>query len=231
MIFQIQPEIFEFFPDLQLGLIYVTQVNNQGQATKITDLIRQAEAEVKSKFADLALADHPTIKAWRQAYKSFGAKGYPSSIEALAKRVTKDQPLNPINKLVDLYNYISLKYLLPVGGEDLDQVQGNIQLAKASGTEEFIALGESEQRAPKEGEVVYKDDQGIICRRFNWREADRTKLEPETKQAVVVIETLLPEERERQEQAMTELTQLVEKHCQAKVQSFILNKENQQTEL
>ena len=87
-----------------------------------------------------------SIKSWREAYSSFDAKpkDYKSSIEALAKRVLKGEQLPSINGLVDLGNYISIKYVLPVGGEDLNVVKGAIKLRFANGTEPFSRIGSSE---------------------------------------------------------------------------------------
>jgi len=49
------------------------------------------------------------------------------------KRVLKGNEIWQINKVVDLYNYISLKYLTPIGGEDLDKIKGDIYLNFAEG--------------------------------------------------------------------------------------------------
>lgn len=71
----------------------------------------------------------------------------------------KGGTLPSINTFVDLYNVLSLKHLLPVGGEDLDRCTGDIILDRATGTEPFIALGETENEPPEAGEIVYKDNE------------------------------------------------------------------------
>ncbi len=40
--------------------------------------------------------------------------------------------------------------------------------------------------------MIYRDDAGVICRCWNWREADRTKLTPATTAAFLCIEALPP---------------------------------------
>jgi DNA/RNA-binding domain of Phe-tRNA-synthetase-like protein len=74
-------------------------------------------------------------------------------------------------------------------------------------------LGDKEPRTPHEGEVFYKDDAGAICRRWNWREAERTKLTERTKNAVLVLEGLPPVTRADIETATKELAELVARHC------------------
>jgi DNA/RNA-binding domain of Phe-tRNA-synthetase-like protein len=124
---------------------------------------------------------------------------------------------------VDLYNVISLTHLLPVGGEDLDTVEGDIVLTRASSSEPPVKLlGEGEERAPKPGEVIYKDNRGAICRRWNWKEADRTKLTEGTRNAVLVLEALPPILVSELSEAARDLERLVLEHCggQARVESL-----------
>lgn len=70
------------------------------------------------------IIEHPHIAPWREEYRQFGAKPkkYRSSIENLIRRISKGEEIRHINKLVDIYNIISLKYVIPVGGEDLDKM-------------------------------------------------------------------------------------------------------------
>ena len=63
------------------------------------------------------------------------------------------------------------------------------------------------------GEVVYRDDAGIICRRWNWREAERTKLTENTKNAVIVLDALAPVDRATIQRAAKELSLLIKRFC------------------
>jgi DNA/RNA-binding domain of Phe-tRNA-synthetase-like protein len=74
-------------------------------------------------------------------------------------------------------------------------------------------LGEAEERSPKLGEVIYKDDRGAICRRWNWKEADRTKLTEETRNAVLVLEAIAPISVQDLEGGASALSRLVREHC------------------
>lgn len=184
MKFLIKKEIFNSFPDLIIGTVLAKGVDNKGEFQEINNLLREAEDKIKYEFSKFeSPSRHPNIVVWRKAYKKFGADphDYRCSIEALVRRVLKGEKIRHINKLVDLYNYISLKYIVPVGGEDLDKIKGNLILDFAKGNEPFVRLGGTENEPPLPGEVIYKDDGGVICRRWNWREAERTKLTEETK--------------------------------------------------
>jgi len=136
--------------------------------------------------------------------------------------------LRSINKVVDLYNYISLKHTIPVGGDDIDKVDGNIELKFALGTEPFTQLNSDRIDSPKEGEVIYADDKEVLCRRWNWRECDKSKMTESTKNVTLVLEGLPPVIKEEIGSAISELAELVKKFCGGEVQQHILNSDNKE---
>jgi DNA/RNA-binding domain of Phe-tRNA-synthetase-like protein len=96
-----------------------------------------------------------------------------------------------VNPLVAIYNTVSLRHFLPVGGEDLARVEGDLELRFAGAADpEVELLGEPAAARPFPGEVVYADRVGALCRCWNWREAERTCLRAETTEAVLVTEAL-----------------------------------------
>lgn len=226
MEFSVNPKVFELFPDLIWGVVLAKGVDNSGENSEITQLLRGVEAQIRKDFVEGQLGIDPRIIVWRQAYKKFGCDphDYRSSIEALVRRVIKGGSIRHINTLVDLYNDISLKYAVPVGGEDLAKVKGGIELTLAVGNEPFIPLGEDTVEYPEVGEVIYKDILGVLCRRFNWREGERTKLTEETKDVILVIEGLPPAGREAIQQATSELAGLVEKYTGGKTETAVVDR-------
>ncbi|MFA4873430.1 MAG: phenylalanine--tRNA ligase beta subunit-related protein [Patescibacteria group bacterium] len=229
MKFIIDQRVFELFPDLAIGVVIVCGVDNTGEKVEVMQLIKEAEQGIVHQISLATLAVHPKIVAWQNAYRAFGAKpkDHVSSVENLYRRALTGKELRHINTLVDCYNYLSLKYMLPVGGEDVDAVQGDIRLTRAESHEPpVLLLGDNEPRAPHEGEIIYRDDVGAICRRFNWREADRTKLTEETKNAVLAIEGLLPVLRSEIEGAVDELKNCLQRHCGGDTKTFILDINN-----
>lgn len=226
--------IFDDFSELVLGVVILHDIDNAQDAPEITAMLRQAEAALPGKFGRAPVIEHPYIAPWRDAYRKFGAKpkDYPSSVENLARRVLNGATIGHINNLVSLYNTICLKYILPVGGEDLDKVVGDIRLTRAGNDEPAVLLlGESEARAPKAGEIFYTDDAGAICRRWNWKEADRTKLSKATRNAFLVIEALPPVPRATIETAIQELADSVRQFCGGAVATAFLDKDKREIAL
>jgi len=154
-----------------------------------------------------AVPDDPHVDAWREAYRAFGAKPNRTrpSVDALLRRA---DALPPINQIVDAYNAISVEYALPVGGEDLDTYQGPARLVRATGDEPFdvIAGGEPAVEHPEPGEVVWRDDAGVTCRRWNWRQCVRTRITESTKNGFFLLERLDPYPLERLQAAGEDLT-------------------------
>lgn len=154
-----------------------------------------------------ANADDPHVEAWREAYRAFGAKPQRTrpSVDALLRRA---DALPSINKVVDAYNAVSVQYALPIGGEDLDAYEGPARLVRATGDEPFdvIAGGEPAIEHPAAGEVVWRDDKGVTCRRWNWRQCVRTRLTETTKNALFLFETLAPYPLDRLHEAGDDLS-------------------------
>jgi DNA/RNA-binding domain of Phe-tRNA-synthetase-like protein len=229
MNFKISSEIFEKFPDLQIGLVVVRGINNAEEEEEILELIHNKELEIKANFDKSKLAEVEKLGVWRKAYTSFGAKPkkYKCSVENLYKMILDDISLKHINKIVDIYNYISIKHCVPVGGDDIDKVEGDITLRYASGEEKFVQLGSSEVDHPKEGEVVYSDSKEVLCRRWNWRECDKSKMTEETTNVALVIEGLGVEVSE----IARELKELVLAYCGGTAEVFVLDSWKREVEI
>lgn len=225
MKFVVDPKIFNDFPNVNIAVIVAKGIDNGNSSDGIRSLIQKEAERIRSNYDLETLGGDPKIAVWRAAYKKFGAKSeYRSSVENLYRLILKGVDLRQINPLVGIYNLICLKYMFPVGGEDLDKIKGNLQLTYATGDEPAgLLLGEEEPRSIYPGEVIYKDDEGVVCRRWNWKEAERTMLTSETKAAVIVVEGIGDEIQDRIKQAAEELALLVTKHCDAECRSFIVN--------
>lgn len=230
MKFVIADEIFEKFPEAIVGAVVAKNIDNSGEDKEIINIIRQEENKIKNELSLDGLAKDPLIRNWRKAYKLFGEDKDRASHDALIKRLLKGAEIRHINKLVDIYNYISLKYKTPVGGEDLDKIRGNIFLKFADGNEKFVLLGSKEETHPYEGEAVYCDGKEVLCRKWNWRESDSTKLTGETGNAFMVVDALPPLDMETVKKAVSKMAELVGKCCGAEARIFVLNKENREIE-
>lgn len=227
--FSVNPKMFTTFNNPRIALTLVKNVNNSSSTDVLKKMLADMSKQVKENYSAETLTQAPAIIGWRDAYKAFGSKPseFPSSVENLYKRIIKGQEINSVNPLVDIYNYISLKYMLPAGGEDLDIMQGNLQLTFATADEKPVTvLGKNEAEKPYAGEVIYKDATETICRRWNWREVKRTLLTDTTKNAILVLEAIGSVPTTTLQNAQKELAELVKLHCGGEVVTHLINKDN-----
>ena len=230
----IDPKIFTTFPGVSTGVLTIYDMVNDSNVEEITSLLRQEEARQKTALTGIELGSLPELSAWREIYRAFGSnpKDFRSSVESLLRRARAGgKPIPDINPLVNIYNYLSLKYHMPVGAEDLDKVTGDIALGFAIGTERGKALGSDAEVVCDPGEVIYKDDGGFLCRRWNWREADRTKIDNRTHNAIMVIEKVPAIPLDSFQEALTEAKRLMEQHLGGRCEIIIMNADKTITEL
>jgi DNA/RNA-binding domain of Phe-tRNA-synthetase-like protein len=173
----VSEEVATKWPAYQAVVVIAEGVRNGPSDDASERLLAAAERSARDSGLERA-ADDPRIAAWRAVFSEFGSKPsrYPCSAESLLARVLKGERLPRINALVDTYNAISLQHVIPVGGEDLDKLRGDLRLVRA-----------------EDGEVVWRDDEGVTCRRWNWRQEPRTQLTEATRNAFFVFDQLPPQ--------------------------------------
>lgn len=232
--FIIKDDFWELFSEAKIGIILCKNITNRYDHDEdyYAKLLKENGRKGLSYVALPDFSQNDVIYVWREAYKKFKTKkGARSSIEALMKRVKKGDEIRTINPLVDLYNAISLKYALPCGGEDIDKFEGDVLLTKAHGDEDFVTLGSNEADPPYEGEIVYKDDAGVICRCWNWREAVRTMLSEDTRNAFLCIECVELSRMDDFNQALHELSELVKEKLGGQTDIEILDIDHRQIDI
>lgn len=231
--FIVEEDFWSLFPNAKIGVIACYNIDNKViDKDKYIDMISESEKESLKYLNNEEFSSNEVIKVWRDAFKKFKTKkGARSSIEALLKRISNGNHLGAINPLVDIYNSISLKYAMPCGGEDIDTFAGDLRLTKAIGDEEFVTLGTDESAPPYEGEIVYKDDKGAICRCWNWRESVRTMLTEDTKNAFLCIELVDENRIEMFEDALKELSDQVQENLGGTFKVEILDIDNKEVSI
>ena len=230
---KVDSQVFKTFPGLNLGVIIAKQIDNTGSADEIIGLIRKIEKEIRENYNTETLSQEPKIESWRKAYSAFGAKPkkHKSSVESLYRMILKGVDLRSINKIVDIYNYISIKHMVPAGGDDAVRVEGDVVLRFARGDERFTALNSDETETVKDGEVVYSDNKEVLCRRWNWRECDKTKMTEETRDVVLVVEGLPPVTREEIDEVLSDFSQLISHYCGGEIRTAVLDEANVEVEV
>ena len=190
-----EPSFWEILPEASIGIMVVRamktadEVSSEDKAA-IASILNEANATANQHLTSNTISENEVVAVWRRAYQLFKTKkGARCSIENLLKRVLKGNPVGPITPSVDIYNAISLKYALPVGGENIDAFVGDFHLGiDEEGGKSFLPIGEEENAPTLPGELCYYDEEGAVCRCFNWRDGQRTELTDDSRNAILVIE-------------------------------------------
>jgi DNA/RNA-binding domain of Phe-tRNA-synthetase-like protein len=189
-------DVTSAFPDYRVAFVVAEGLTIAPERSAALDaLIAEREAAARARWSGTELSQIPGIAAWRAAYKGFGIKQtrYRSSVERLVKNVLAGRPLARVNAFVDLYNAVSLEHVLPLGADDLDRVTPPLCFRYARDGDSFVDMADADEggepEAPKAGEVVYTDAAHVLCRRWNWRQDARSIIRPESRCAVVTVQS------------------------------------------
>ena len=211
-------ELRERFPNFRVALVVVDGVSIPAAPSPALETwIAAAVAEAAGALSGQELGSLPELKCWREAYKAFGEKktSYRSSVERLLKGIQRGNGLPRVNAFVDAYNAVSVRYRMPVGADDLDLVTPPLAFRYSRKDDSFIALGDPIQAddPPKPREVVYADASKCLCRRWNWYQDARSAIRPETRRAVLTIQSNCAETAGRVEAAAELLCRRITQAC------------------
>lgn len=228
---EIAHEVFETWPSYRRIVVVARDVDNAEEDPELEALLREAEASAR---LDPELENHreyPRIASWRSVFERMGLNPnkFPPSIANLIKRTRSGKDLPFINRLVAIFNIISLKYRIPCGGDDLAGVTGNVRLMPASGDETYEPLGNPEAvERPNPGEIVLADTgrRTVFCRGWCWKNGDPSKITRDSRLVAINLDALPPVDLETLKAAAAELVDLTSRHCGGTAVMHLLEPEN-----
>ncbi len=228
LFYSIRDEIFSLFPDYVRGVVLAFEVTNAESPQNLVGMLRAAEASVRDRLNLEELTSHPKIASWREAFRKAGIKPseFRASIEAMTRRVLRHQELPSINTLVDIGNILSLRHLLPTGAHAIDVVSHDLVLCRASGDEEFVPFGSKQVEHPVPGEIIFKEGNTVLTRRWSWRQATHTLTLLTTTAIEFNVDALPPVTKSEVEGVCQELMELVQQFCGGKLHFEILSSLN-----
>lgn len=189
--FRYDNELLARFPTTVGGVILAKAMTNPPTPSALADLYMAEQAAVKARIGNTPLSEIPSLSVWRSIFRQFGTEPtkYRSAAEALLRRLTKKGDVPLINTLVDIGNLVSIRYGLPVAVFDTRGIQGALTVRVADGSERYTLLGDTEEKHPYQGEVIFSDDKGqVMARRWCWRQSQESAATLETQNAIITIE-------------------------------------------
>lgn len=231
MKFKIDKKVTEKYPDLIVKIPIILGFSNKNKTEankKIMSLMKEREAEIRKIFSSIEeLDEHKYIKPYLDIVRIYGRnpkKDMPTHY-ALIKRILEGKSIPDINPLVNLYNYVSIKFITPFGGEDLDTVYGDFVLKIAEGNEHWLGIGETYPKSPKAGELIWRDDYDVSTMSLNWRQCERTKITEDSKNGYFIMDGFV-ENSDNILEAVNYFVSLVKTEFGGEAEILNLEKEN-----
>jgi DNA/RNA-binding domain of Phe-tRNA-synthetase-like protein len=202
-------------------------LRNPPSPPELLALLREAEADLAARLQPDTLTAHPHLAAWREAFRQAGIKpaDFRPSVEALARRILKGDPLPAISTLVDLGTLLSVRHLAPIGAHAIDQLTQDIELRLADGTETFTPFGSETVEHPLPGEIIFAEGQVVLTRRWTWRQSQHTLVTPETTAVEVNVDILPPLGQAEAEAICAETAALLARFCGGAARWRVLSQE------
>jgi DNA/RNA-binding domain of Phe-tRNA-synthetase-like protein len=228
--YTVEPKLFEMFPAFKRGVLIATGIDNNQIEPETSRLLLSAAYQANH---DLSVTEQSRIDVWNAAYLRLGTNPnrFTPSIRFLLEQIQRGRNPRAISKLVDIFNIISLQWITPCGGDDLESLGGgDLCLGLARGDETFAPLfNPAAIEHPTPGEVIYytMPSRRVLCRRWTWRNSDFSKIRQETTAVAINIDMMIPPfTKEDLERALGNLSDLVRQFCGADISTHILEQSN-----
>lgn len=220
-IFILNKELLKKYPSISVGVAIIKGVS----ITKTNPDLEKEKQQVLDSLKGLTteiLGQYPEIISYRKLYKEMGVDWHSRrpSPEALLRRVALKKGLYSINTCVDAYNLVVMKHRVSVGAFDYDKLDFPTELRLAKSGEEILLLGDSEPTSYTEREVAYFDTTGGFNMDFNYRDAQRTAVQIETKNLYINIDGVYDVTPQQVEQSLQETCNIIIKYCGGRLEDF-----------
>ncbi len=168
-----------------LGLVAAEPVRVEPAGPALRAAMESLSAELRQRYAGRKPSEIGPLVYARELYRRFGVdptRVRPSS-EALLRRVLRGEPLPVILNAVDVANYCSLHFLLPLGLYDAERVEPPVALRLGRPGESYAGIRKDEVHLG--GRLVLADRRGPFGNPTS--DSWRTRVREETSALVLVV--------------------------------------------
>lgn len=122
--------LFTVNNQFKIGLIHYNKIIVEESPQMIKGRTQLYQENLYFELQEMPVTERPGIKEWRQLWKAFGAdpNRYRHSAESLMRRIAKQNYLTPVHSAVDLNNFFSLQYEIPIGIYNTAKIEGDIEI-------------------------------------------------------------------------------------------------------
>lgn len=226
MFFRIEKSILNAGSGVYTGVVVASGLNNKDANPYILELLNQQIEKVDKELEGKNIKELPELEEYRNSMKSFGINPskYPCSIEAILTRIMKKHEFPSVSPVVDLGNYISIKYKLPVGVHDINTMNGDLEVrlsVDSDCTDDNKVNGEE----LKSGEPVYAVNESIRTRKWLWRQMPAGRVTETSTDFIFPIDGF-QNNKATVDAACSELVELLNNIFGVEAEKNVINREN-----
>ncbi len=227
MYFRIEKSILDVCDTIYNCAVVVSGLDNNIEDKSFYEAYQKQVSSTLKKYKNTSITSSENIVLYRHAMDSLGINSakYPSSIESIINRIIKNSNFPSINPVVDLGNYISLKYEIPVGIHDIDSIHEDLCLRMS--TEEDIERFNNENNSNDliVNEPVYATGNSIRTRKWFWKQMPAGRISRDATNFIFTIDGFF-ENKEIVNKACEELVSLLQELFNIEASFGTLNKNN-----
>ena len=227
MFFKVEKNLLTVNGGIYTGVLIVEGVNNKTVQEEISEKLNHEVTKLSEELANVSVKELKCLELYREAFKAFNINPskFPCSIEAIISRIAKKGELPSINPIVDLGNYISLKYKIPVGVHDIDTLDSDLVVRLSVDEDCRNSDNNVGSDELKPGEPVYVSGTSVRTRRWMWRQMPAGRVDENSSNFIILIDGFVGN-KEVIDSAVEELCDLLKTYFGVNAYSDFITLEN-----
>lgn len=185
MIVKLDDSLLQIEPTFKIGIIHYTKIIVSSSPQMLKGRLQLFQEQLFFELEEKSVTEFDGIKEWRVLWKKLGAdpNRYRPSVEALYRRISKQNYITPMHSAVDLNNFFSMRYEIPMGIYDLEKIQGDVIISLGSEETKYEGLNGRENKL--QHILTLKDNVGPFGSPFV--DSVRTAVTEETSNALQIV--------------------------------------------
>ncbi|MCA9374862.1 tyrosine--tRNA ligase [Candidatus Dojkabacteria bacterium] len=225
---EIQNKLFDTFPKLKEGVLFVKNLNNNANSDHSYQYLCSQMDRVRVKHLKKSIEDISELTPWMKVFENLGfskTNSLPSHV-SLLNRVIEPVDLPNINPIVNIINAVQIEHLVPIGAHDFDKISGDITVGMNEKGLKFVSRQTEEPQEVSVDEIVHADQESVLTRKWCWRQGIKDLTSNETKNILIFINGLSKSEEEIKDIAEEIVAAIEEFSGEVETSFGIISKDN-----
>jgi DNA/RNA-binding domain of Phe-tRNA-synthetase-like protein len=179
-------DICQVIPDFKVGVIQYDSITVGDSPQMVKGRLQLFQESIYFDLLDgKSVTSLEGIKEWRDIFKKIGKdpNRYRHSAEALYRRIRKQNYLQSVHSAIDINNFFSLEYQVPIGIYDAAKISGDVCIRMGEKNETYFGLNGRENSLEKL--IVSADKLGPFGSPFV--DSERTAVTSSTTRALQIV--------------------------------------------